>query len=129
MLHARSLPATSAVIRMSYTLAMRLREKILLLLALAFVSGGAAVSPPAAATGMHARASHGEIPLTLHIAAHPAPDRPAPCLDRHHPCGPGVIPASLGEPFSVGLTQRVSLAAPRGPEQVPVPDAVPPPRL
>jgi hypothetical protein len=124
---------------------MRLREKFRLFsvfrvavgsllpaLALVFVFGGAAVSPAAAASAMlpadsgtHAGATLGETPRSVRIAAPRAPDRPATCFDRHHPCGPGVIPAAHGEPFSAGPTRLASVAAPRGPEQVPVPDVAP----
>jgi hypothetical protein len=126
---------------MSYTPIMRLwpefrlfyvlravASALLPALALAFAfggGGGAAASPPAAAFGTHAGATLGEAPLAVRLAAPRAPGRPAPCLDRYHPCGPGVIPAAHGEPFSVGSARRLSVAAPRGPAQVPAPVAVP----
>lgn len=125
---------------MSYTASMPPREKFRLFyvfravasgllpalaLAFAFGGGGAAASLPAAAFGTHAGAALGEAPLAVRLAAPPAPGRPAPCVDRHHPCGLGAIPATQGERFCVGLTQPASVAAPRGPQQVPVPDPVP----
>lgn len=100
-------------------------------LALTFVLPGAAISSPAAgsailspSSGMYEQATLGEAWLSR-SAVPRAPDRPAECFERDHPCGPGAIPLAHPEPFFLGLTRRVGFVTPCAPERVPVPDVAP----
>jgi hypothetical protein len=89
-------------------------------LVLTFVLAGAAISSPAVgsailatSSGPYEQAALGETWLLRSAAPH-APESPAECFERPHPCGPGAIPAAYAEPVFLGLTRRASLVSPRG---------------
>jgi len=122
---------------------MRLRDKfrpfavlraavgaLLPTLALTFVVAGAISSPAAGSailslsSGTYQKVARGETWLR-HSTISRAPDRPAECFERDHPCGPGAISAVTAEPLVLGLTRRASIVTPRAPERVPVPDVAP----
>jgi len=101
-------------------------------LTLAFVLAGVVNSPPGAAStvltdssGMHREATLGEASLPARIAAPRAPDRPAPCFERHHPCGLSAAAAAHAGHLILALTQRASYGAPRSREPLAAPDAAP----
>lgn len=120
---------TPRVVPMSYTAAVRVRYLFGLLLAL-MVAGGLASAPAGASTylsnssELHREAAHG---AAAGLAAQRAPGQPAPCLERHHSCGPDAILPATGRAPQLDFPRRASRVIERAPLQSRASDLTPHP--